>query len=280
MTAKTKLPREQYARVSRARPCPVCGKPDWCMLARDGSHAICSRVSVGGVFCGEPGWRHTMTNAQPTTHPATMREKARLDASGYAVAFERALTPAQALACSSDLGVSVDSLRRLRMGWCEEHDAPTFPMWERGQIVGIRIRKPDGFKFAIRDSSNGFFIPRGLTLFDTLLIVEGPTDTAAALDMGFDAIGKPNASACTDELIRLLCERRPDLTVFMGENDTPDASGKVAGIDGPMKQCERARNAGLRAVFVLPPRGKDLREWKNVHGATRDMLERIVRNAT
>jgi len=279
MTAKTKLPREHYTRVSRSRPCPVCGKPDWCMLARDGSHAICSRVSIGGVFCGEPGWRHLIGNVQPTTHP-TMREKAKLDASGYAVAFERALTVDQRTDTAASLGVTPGSLYRLRMGWCEEHDAPTFPMWERGQIVGIRIRKPDGSKFAIRDSSNGFFIPRGLTLFDTLLIVEGPTDCAAALDLGFDAIGKPNASACSDELIRLLCERRPDLTVFVGENDTPDASGKVAGIDGPMRQCERAKNAGLRAVFILPPKGKDLREWKNVHGATHDMVERIVRNAT
>lgn len=279
MTAKTKLPREQYARVTRRQPCPVCGKPDWCLLARDGSHAVCSRVSVGGVFCGEPGWRHMLGNLTPTTRPVTMREKARIDAGGYAIAFERAITTEQLTQTAIDLGVSVESLHRLRMGWCTEHDAPTFPMWERGQIVGIRIRKPDGSKFAIKDSTNGFFIPRGLAGVGLLVIVEGPTDTAAALDMGLDAIGKPNASACTDELVRMLVERSPETVVFMGENDAPDAMGKVAGIDGPMKQCERARRAGLNAVFVLPPKGKDLREWSTRHGGTQDAIEQIVRNA-
>lgn len=278
MTAKTVLPRHLYARVSRSKPCPVCEKPDWCLLARDGSHAICARVAVGGRFCGEPGWRHDIGNASTPTTAPSVREKAKIDASAYATAFERALTHEQRAMVASDLGVSADSLRRLRMGWCAEHEAPTFPMWVRGQIVGIRIRKPDGSKFAIRDSSNGFFIPRGLG-DSTILIVEGPTDCAAALDMGYDAIGKPNASACTDELIRFLLDRHTELAVFMGENDNPDARGKVAGIDGPRAQCERAKKAGIDAVFVLPPTGKDLREWASKHGGSREKLDRIVENA-
>ena len=36
--------------VSRRQPCPICGKPDWCSVAIDGSpYAICRRVFEGAV---------------------------------------------------------------------------------------------------------------------------------------------------------------------------------------------------------------------------------------
>jgi hypothetical protein len=278
VSTATPLPRDQYARVSRSRHCPICDKPDWCLIARDGSHVICARVSVGGTYCGEPGWKHDMTNAQPVAIPGHIREKAQFDASAYAVAFERAITTDQLANLSAELGVSVESLRRLRTGWCAEHDAPAFPMWIRGQIVGIRIRTHDA-KFCIRDSSNGFFLPRGVDGSETLYVVEGPTDTAAGLDLKLDIIGKPNATACTDELTRYLLAKQPEMVVFIGENDEPDRFGKRAGIDGPRAQCARAVAAGVNAVFILPLAGKDLREWKNVHGATRAMIESLARNA-
>ena len=92
-------------------------------------------------------------------------------------------------------------------------------------------------------------------------------------------IGKPNSNACTPELIRYLTARNPSLVVFIGENDEPDQMGVVAGIKGPMGQRDRVVAVGLRAVFVLPPNGKDLREWKNKYGATASMLRAMVRNA-
>ncbi|MEP7342595.1 MAG: DUF3854 domain-containing protein [Acidobacteriota bacterium] len=36
-----------YARVSKRRPCRVCGKPDWCIYTRDEQVTICMRVSQG-----------------------------------------------------------------------------------------------------------------------------------------------------------------------------------------------------------------------------------------
>jgi len=35
---------EKMIRVSRRQPCPICGKPDWCLMAEDGSAAICARI--------------------------------------------------------------------------------------------------------------------------------------------------------------------------------------------------------------------------------------------
>jgi len=53
------MPFEKMQRVSRKSPCPVCSKPDWCLVAEDGSAAICARISDGSVKkCGDAGWLH------------------------------------------------------------------------------------------------------------------------------------------------------------------------------------------------------------------------------
>ncbi|MBI1917682.1 MAG: DUF3854 domain-containing protein [Planctomycetes bacterium] len=37
----------KWHRVTRSHPCPVCGKPDWCSVAVDGTLAACRRVAPG-----------------------------------------------------------------------------------------------------------------------------------------------------------------------------------------------------------------------------------------
>ncbi|HKP13935.1 MAG TPA: hypothetical protein VJZ91_17570 [Blastocatellia bacterium] len=44
-----------FARVSRRRPCAICGKPDWCVYTRDEQVSICMRVSTGAVRMNSQG---------------------------------------------------------------------------------------------------------------------------------------------------------------------------------------------------------------------------------
>ncbi len=37
----------RYKRVSRQRPCLICGKPDWCSRTADDSISFCARVTAG-----------------------------------------------------------------------------------------------------------------------------------------------------------------------------------------------------------------------------------------
>ncbi|MBA4184532.1 MAG: hypothetical protein H0X49_11055, partial [Acidobacteria bacterium] len=37
----------RYKRVSRSRPCLICGKPDWCSRAVDESVSFCARITDG-----------------------------------------------------------------------------------------------------------------------------------------------------------------------------------------------------------------------------------------
>ncbi len=47
----------RYKRVSRARPCLICGKPDWCSRTSDDSISFCARVTAGADrLSRKEGW--------------------------------------------------------------------------------------------------------------------------------------------------------------------------------------------------------------------------------
>ena len=52
---------EDFTRATKRHRCPVCGKPDWCLIAREGGDqpraAICARIESDRRW-GEAGWLH------------------------------------------------------------------------------------------------------------------------------------------------------------------------------------------------------------------------------
>lgn len=70
-----------YARVSKRRPCRICGKPDWCSYTRDEEISICMRVREGAyrvnrqggaIHLHEPGgWSAMVTRVQKAEFPPT-----------------------------------------------------------------------------------------------------------------------------------------------------------------------------------------------------------------
>jgi hypothetical protein len=194
--------------------------------------------------------------------------------------WQAATTSAMLVNFSGELGIGAQPLAMVGAAWAEPHKAWAFPMCDGyGNVVGIRLRNERG-KFAVRGSRQGIFTARcGLTAPDnlaangaqraarpTLFVCEGPTDTAAAVDIGLFAVGRPNC-CCGGPEIRIYA-RRHDISrvVVISDNDKP-------GLDG-------ARKVGgeLRVPFAvyLPP-AKDLREFVRL-GGTRDMIENTLRN--
>jgi len=127
-------------------------------------------------------------------------------------------------------------------------------------FAGIRLRSNEGDKWALRGSRQGIFLP-DMAVPEETLVVEGPTDTAAAVSLGFHAIGRPSCTGGVRE-IGTFCRRRgvKRLSV-LADNDRP-------GIKGAREFCTRV--GVLARVVVLP--AKDLREWLR-HGATRQAVE-------
>ena len=53
--------RSQLLRVSRRRPCPICGKPDWCSISGDGDIAVCMRKRSDHP-ARNGGWTHILSS--------------------------------------------------------------------------------------------------------------------------------------------------------------------------------------------------------------------------
>jgi len=267
---------EKMQRVSKQNPCPVCGKPDWCLIAEDGSAAICQRITEGSAKrCGDAGWLHILedrhnghrlrVNRRRVMKSVSIGGEQSRDFRQLAKQYQEQLMTKQLDVLTDSLGVSVESLKRLNIGW--DGKAYTFPMSnDFGKIIGIRRRFPSGRKVSIKGSKTGLFIPRGLSTDGFLLVCEGPTDTAAALDLGFSAIGRPNCNSKVEMTANLVKGR---IVVIVGDNDKVGHTGS--------ERLARILSLFCPSVkIVYPPGGtKDLRQWLKA-GLSKEILQELI----
>jgi hypothetical protein len=269
----------KFSRVTRERPCLVCGRCDWCLRAHDDSASICPRIPEGAVRrCGDAGWLHRHRSGLehqlwPTRRFSVPVERSapREDLAALNVEFQAAVDPRRLDRLAADLGLSVPSLQQLGIGWCSRSSAWSFPMrnWA-GQVLGIRLRTSDGRKFAIKGSHDGMFVPEGLDGSKLLLIAEGPTDTAALLDLRFDAVGRPSCRGGTALLVELTRRWCPEEIVIVSDRDEPKRDGTRPGQDGAQALATRLAIYCRSLRIIYPPDGvKDARAWKR-SGATRE----------
>ncbi len=150
----------------------------------------------------------------------------------------------------------------MSVGYLESRRAWAFPMRDaRGRALGVRLRLPSGRKLSIKGSKEGLFLPDDLHAGGRLLIAEGPTDTAALLDLGFDAVGRPSCTGGTKHIVALAKRLKPVEIAIVADGDGPGQRG-----------ADRLAVALLAYVpivrVVIPPPGvKDARDWKRA-GAT------------
>ena len=199
-----------------------------------------------------------------------------------------AATTATALGVfAASLGVSAPSLGAVGAAWAAPHSAWAFPMCDGyGNIVGIRLRNERG-KFAVRGSRQGIFLgtwksreqkaesrnedgdSRNSPLrceAGVLYVCEGPTDTAAGVELGLFAVGRPNC-CCGGAEIKVFARRQAcSRAVVVSDNDKP-------GLDGARKV---GGELGLPFAVYVPP-AKDLREFVRL-GGTRAMIENTLNN--
>ena len=272
------MSRSDWKRVSRARPCPICSKSDWCLLTGPDdspSAAICARVeSAKRVGDQGAGWLHVLRNDGPTwpewkrtVHIAAKQLQPEAPASTETIAREAeaavaSTTPEALRRFAEGMGLSPDSLHRLSVGYLKSRRAWAFPMRDAsGAVTAIRLRLPSGRKLSIRGGREGLFLPDDLHAGSRLLIAEGPSDTAALLDLGFDAVGRPSCTGGTKHLVELVKRLKPVEVAIVADGDEPGQRG-----------ADRLAVALLAYVpivrVVIPPPGvKDARDWKRA-GAT------------
>ncbi len=60
----------KWLRVTKHNLCPICGKPDWCLISQDGKAAICARIESDRPAGNKgAGWIHTLDNYMPLPPP-------------------------------------------------------------------------------------------------------------------------------------------------------------------------------------------------------------------
>jgi hypothetical protein len=142
-----------------------------------------------------------------------------------------------------------------------------------GTIVGIRLRN-ESRKWSVFGGHQGLFIPfaaiRRMPV-SPVMIVEGPTDTAAGLALGFFTIGRPNNLVGNEIIVELLNELQVvrDVIVCYDNDEHIDSLGKRIR-PGPMGAERLIKCLRQRVTRFVPPT-KDLRSFKN-SGGSRELL--------
>ena len=253
-----------WERVSRSRPCPVCGKPDWCVHVEGGT--ICPRTPEGSVRdLGSAGYLHVHGDRDRLRlqWSRTVPEQAQ-DVGDVADRYYLAANTASArTALAARIGVGADALDRMRVGWNAALSAWTFPMRDgRGRVVGIQQRfSSTGDKRIVKGHASGVFEPFHLDVRgEELVICEGASDAAAALTVGLAAIGRFSCSGTLEETVARVLRHRPGRVIVVADNDEPGLRGA--------EQLLRRLDGIARAELRRPPHGiKDLRAWTQA-GAT------------
>jgi hypothetical protein len=273
--------------------CAICGgRKKWCRRLRDGSLVMCMRVAAGSVSQSKNGgWIHRLHGCRSEYCDSQTiyieSRQPREDITALADAYERAAWPMMKDVLAANLGLTLQSLERLNLGWaydlCSSRDNMgvfdagdamrlcsdrcwAFPMRDgAGSVIGIRLRNKGG-KFAISGSRAGVFIPTNMPSDGRLFICEGPTDTAAMLDLGFAAIGRDCCTGGTSLIVDYLRRHKFTDVVVLSDADAP-------GRRGAMSLGSTLRLYAKLVRTIEPPEGiKDARAWVNAGAAAADVL--------
>jgi hypothetical protein len=278
---KPNMPLE-FTRVSKEQPCPVCLRTDFCEI---GSRAVlCQRVAsphpnknpAGGWFhhFGDKNAYRPPSNALPRRSKPVLKEaSALLDSLRYLTSEKQY----REIGC--ELNVSVESLKLTGAVWYANYNAWAWPMYDENlEVIGIRLRNSDGFKWAVSGSRNGVFLPSNVPENEPYVFVpEGPSDVCALTDLGFFPIGRPTCGTGF-EIIKSLLERwNIYKVVIVADNDELKFAGDRKfrpGIDSAQKLKKFLR---IKSCIWIPPSPlKDVRDFVR-EGGTRQMIEQSIK---
>lgn len=280
------VPPDGWIRATKGNPCPVCGGDHWCSVGTKVVH--CMRTPSDRSAGGDAGgWLHPIAGTLATSNgralPPVKKQsrKPNIDWATMAHRYAAEITDEQVMTLADNLGVTPHSLRALGLGygWVPggvDRRGPfavarfTFPMFdEHGTVCGLRTRDPQsGEKLAVKYSKLGV-VRRQRPDDGLLLVTEGESDSATALDLGYDAIGRPGVTTCADIVAAYAAGR--DVVVVADNDGDNQTSAK-----GVHRLVSKILATAASVRLIRPPEGtKDLREWRRA-GATRADVQAAI----
>lgn len=214
------------------------------------------------------GWLHLSGDEKPKYLPPTKTPvlKADINFPFFHKFLESRTKNSQVRELAGNLGVDASALKFLGAAWDPEAKAWAYPMRdESGKVCGIRLRNNSGQKWSVAGSKQGLFIPQCDNPHQ-IIICEGVTDAAAALTLGFYAIGRPSCLGCEENVLKTILRLKVREVVLVSDNDDPG----IRGMDKLQGQLP------IRSVLWIPPT-KDLRGFL-LAGGTMEMLNSMIRD--
>lgn len=243
-----------WVRVTKTNPCAVCGRPDWCTV---GEFFFCCMRVQSAKPCTNGGWLHPLNEKydKPIFNPEPPRPE--VDCEKMMIGWLVETKEDHRTRFAKSLGVSHRSLFCVGAAWAPPHRAWAFAMKDgQGRTVGIRLRSESGRKWSVPGSHQGLFIPN-LTRESTVLLVEGATDVAAGLELGFFTIGRPSCSGGISQVTSFIKWSGIRRVIIVADNDGPGVLGaKTLQPYLPVTS----------AIVILP--SKDLRSFLNFGGTS------------
>jgi hypothetical protein len=230
--------------------------------------------------CASGGWYHFYDKPNPDFLPAQRREAPARSIKAFEIMenFRRATLPHHYICLAEELGVTPESLVRIGAGWAESYKAWAFPMKDGlGNTVGIRLRNKAGFKWAVRGSAQGVFVPAECDS-QIAYLPEGPTDACAAISIGLFPIGRPSCNAGADIIAATLKRLGIFKAVIIADNDEIKTLGQKQGRPGAIGALQLKKAIGVKSVIWTPPDPiKDLRQFVK-QGGNAIVIESQIRN--
>jgi hypothetical protein len=255
----------QWFRVNKQNPCVICGRIDWDTYCPELHLACCMRVQSDRPSANG-GWFHN--DVKKRVIPVqTYKPIDQFHAAKYWEWQRINGAPVEAQRYIRSLGPDPLCFYRLGMAWAAEYKAWAFPMKDGEEnIIGVQLRYPDGHKRAVKGSRNGLFIPEQ-PASKFAIVCEGASDTAAALSLGYYAVGRQSCAAQSEMLNALIERKGISQVALIYDNDDP-------GITGGKRLAETLK---VPYCVIIPP-AKDLREFVQL-GADRPMIEDMIHHA-
>ena len=267
-----------WSHATKANPCPICGKFDWCTFGNKAM--LCQRVESNRPHAKGSGWYHFYNDDKPDYIPKAKPPPRSINARAIIDRYLNTTPPERLDLCANKLGVTVDSLNALEVSWSAEKKAWAFPMSDGcGKVIGIRLRNDEGFKWAETGSRQGIFLPwLHLEPQRIVFLPEGPTDTAALLSMGLYAIGRPTCMSGNEQIAEALKRLRIFRAVIVADNDDMKKLGPREGRPGIEGAIKLKRDLKIPSAIWIPPSPmKDVREYYR-NGGTRRLIESDIKN--
>jgi len=278
----------EWLRVTKGRPCKICGKPDYCTYTSNGKYAKCMRAK-SEKESEKGGWIHPGDGSLVDCEFLAKKNKTKVDVDwderGRSMARCRD-SVAMRESVAEELCVTVSSLEQLFVGYgYDDYRGVDFSSWpernSNGRIVGITRRFKTGDKMSMRWSSHGLFFADNWNLMPgTVFVPEGGSDTAALISIGLNAVGRPSATGGMNHLPGLLKGTERKICVLAENDEAPERRGEIQacpphcvccpycwpGLDGAMGIAKKLSGKLHKRIYcTLIPGHKDVRSWRTAN---------------